>query len=129
MRTRADQSSCELREEGRGASQTSDGQEAATTAARRSQPGVASILRQQDRGKRSTGLGLRGALLPVDQGEAEGEGAGEATGAGAGNTYPLAERNLLPHLEDTETKRFVRYAHRCQFTRAHTHTYCIIYSN
>lgn len=63
--------------------------------------GAAPILRQQDRGKRSTGLGLRGALLPQDGGGSGGSGES----SWSRNTYPLGERNLVPHQEDTETKR------------------------
>ena len=68
-----------------------EGQEAAVSGVAETRPWL--LVRKQqlhDRGKRSTGLGVRGALLPQD---------------GEVNMYPLGETNILPHLEEREMKR------------------------
>lgn len=83
---------------------------AATAVQQNYLPGVAALRRQQDKAKRSTGLGVRGALLPQDEVEDNEQELGvEGTEAGEigrrRNTYPLGERNMLPLQEDSEMKR------------------------
>jgi hypothetical protein len=59
---------------------------------------VSAKSQQHDRGRRSTGLGVRGALLREDYNS-------------GWNTYPLGEMQMVPNLEDREMKRYVCQTH------------------
>jgi hypothetical protein len=52
---------------------------------------VEGFRQRDDRGKRSAGLGIRGAIFPEDC---------------KLNIYPLGEVNILPNLEEREMKRY-----------------------